>query len=161
MPRITRDLLILTAITSLVATLLWSASVNASPQQINTVYLPMIISPIRVSFLQLVSNDSCDTNFSNSVLSPATFAYGIKQLGVSTTVEGGIDQAWRLEWSKDGQRVSDLDKSGVIAQSPEQVAMTIVYGTNRQCGGALPRGAYQVRLFLNDSLYQAATATIQ
>ena len=161
MPRITRDLLILTVITSFMATLLWPVPLSASPQLINTIYLPIIIAPVRVDLLQLVSNNNCDTSFSNSVLSPATFAYGIKQLGVSTTVAGGIGQAWRLEWSKDGQRVPDLDKSGVIAQLPEQVAMTIVYGTNRQCGGTLPSGVYQVRLFLNDDLYQAATATIQ
>jgi hypothetical protein len=94
-------------------------------------------------------------------LSPAIFTYGIKQLGVSTTVEGGLDQPWRLEWSLNGQRVPDLDRQDVITQSPQLVTTVIVYGTQGQCGAALPQGVYQVRLFLNNAFYQEATVTIQ
>ena len=133
----------------------------ASPYQDSTIYLQIVLAPIRASPLQFVTSNECSTDFSNPQPSPATFAFGIKQLGVSTTLDGGIGLPWRLEWSVNGQRVTDLDRHDVITQVPQVVAMTIVYGADRQCGTALPIGDYQVRLFLNDVLYQEANVTIQ
>ncbi|MCX6050503.1 MAG: hypothetical protein NT075_35860 [Chloroflexi bacterium] len=134
---------------------------KASPYQVRNIYLPIIIAPIRVSPLQFVTSNSCSADFSEPKLSSAIFAYGIKQLGVSTTVEGGINQPWRLEWSQNGQPVPALERQDVITQSPQLVTTVIVYGAQGQCGAALPQGAYQVRLFLNNAFYQEATVTIQ
>jgi len=160
-PRILRGLLILASMSVFVLTLLWPMAIAASPARASAIYLPIIIAPIRLSPLQFVTSRGCSADFSNPQASPAIVGYGIKQLGVSTTVEGGISLPWRLEWRMNGQRVPDLDSHDVITQSPQLVAMTIVYGANRKCGTALPQAIYQVHLFLNDVLYQEATMTIQ
>lgn len=160
-PRILRGLVILASTAIFVAVGLWPMTMLAAPDQAGVLYLPLIIAPVRVSPLQLITSNECGSDFGSPQLSPATFAFGIKQLAVSTTVDGGIGQPWRLEWSVNGERVPDLDSHDVITQSSQLLAMTIVYGANRQCGTALPRGVYQVRLFLNEAFYQEATVTIQ
>jgi hypothetical protein len=159
-PRILRGLLHLISIYILGLSLLWPTSIMAAPHLDSTIYLPIIISPILVSAFQFETSSSCSTDVGNPVASPASFLYGLKQLGVSSTVNGGVGQPWRLEWTIGGQRQTDLDRSGTIAGPSEVVAMTVVYGVNGLCGEAVPRGTYQVRLFLSDSLYQEATATI-
>ncbi|MFN8493426.1 MAG: hypothetical protein U0350_37855 [Caldilineaceae bacterium] len=139
-----------------------SALVFAAPGQDSATYLPVVITPPVVSPFQLATNNTCaDTGFSTPVGSPATFASGIKQLLVATTIDGGVGLNWRLEWTIGGKRETGLDKSGTLDQPLQTVSMSVVYGPNGTCSDALPRDTYTVRLLLNGTVFQEATATIR
>lgn len=138
-----------------------SASLFAAGQA-SAIYLPLVIMPsIVVSPFQIAKSNTCSDDFSTPVLAPATFAYGIKQLEVSTTVDGVTGLVWRLEWTIDGQHEPKLDKTGTLDQPVQRVSMKVAYSANGTCNDPLPRGAWGVRLLLNGRIYQEATATIQ
>ena len=139
-----------------------AASLFAAAEQASTIYLPLVITPsISVSPFQFTKSNTCSDDFSTPVLAPATFSYGIKQLEVSTTVDGVAGLVWRLEWTIDGQPEPRLDKTGTLDQPVQRVSMRIAYSANGTCNDPLPRGAWGVRLLLNGKIYQEATATIQ
>lgn len=137
------------------------APMFAAAGQGSVTYLPLVIKPPAVSSFQLAQSNACGNDFSTPVLSPATFSYGIKQLAVSITVDGGAGLVWRLEWTIDGKAEHGLDKTGTLDQPTQTVSMSVVYGPNGTCSDALPRGVYVVHLLLNGTVFQEATATIR
>jgi hypothetical protein len=122
------------------------------------VYLPLIARPpsVRIQFGSAVDGQ-------NNLIDPGiTFAYGITHLYYSYTVEDAPGQVYRTEWSIDGVRQPLLDESGTIpSEALATFASHICSPTLGPCGVPLPRGAYQVKFFIDNVFRQEATATIQ
>jgi len=147
--------------TIIILSCLFPISANTALAQESATYLPLIIKPFTVAPFQFATSNGCDTDFSDPVGAPATFPQGIKRLFAGSIVEGGIGHPWRLEWTINGTCATGLDENGTISKSPEPIGITIFYGTSGQCQKAIPSGTYEVRLYVSDTLFQAATATIQ
>ncbi|SRR5258706_8700812 len=121
------------------------------------VYLPLIASSpgIRIQFGSVVDAQ-------NNLIDPGTiFAYGITHLYYRYTVEGASGRAYRTEWAINGVRQPQLDDSGTIPSASATFASYVCSLTLGPCGMPLPRGAYQVKFFIDGVFHQEATATIQ
>lgn len=120
-------------------------------------YLPLLNTApdVRLEF-STAETDACEP------FTPATnFTYGIKYLCYRITIVGGKNQKYRTEWSIDGKAQTGLNESGTVFASPELEGGVICYGPGGlSCGSALPRGNWQVKVFLNEQLYQQVTAVI-
>lgn len=128
---------------------------------LRVLYLPMIAIPKQVEAAIFTATTQCLNEAANWEYAPAIFSYGKRLLATSITFRNQIGHPWRAEWKVDGRRRPDLDKTGTITQSPEDWVVQIVYGPNGQCELPLPRGVYEVEIYLSNELVRQGKATIQ
>ncbi len=121
------------------------------------VYLPVLIRSPGIS-IQFGSGLDAQKN----LLNPGNaFAYGIAALHYRYTVTDAPDQPYRAEWSFNGARQPQLDDSGTIPPGSAVFTNSICTLDLSPCSVPVPRGTYQVRFFIDDVLYQEASAVVQ
>ncbi|NTU83163.1 MAG: hypothetical protein HGA45_27965 [Chloroflexales bacterium] len=87
----------------------------------------------------------------------ASFAYGRTTLYYEVSVDSAAGQPYREEWSVNGQRRPELDRSGRLPPTGEPYASGIALSTSQP----LPRGTYQLRVFVSGMISGLGQATIQ
>ncbi len=121
------------------------------------VYLPLLLALQGVG-IQFGAGLDAQKN----LISPGnTFTYGIAELYYRYTVTGALDQAYRAEWSFNGTRQPQLDDSGTILSNSAVFTNSICTLDLSTCSVPVPRGTYQVKFFIDDVLYQEASAIVQ
>jgi hypothetical protein len=73
-----------------------------------------------------------------------SFSFGRTTLYYEVGVEGGAGQPYREEWSVNGQRRPELDRAGTLPPTGQPYLSGIALST----AAPLPRGAYQLRVFV-------------
>ncbi|MEI8165858.1 MAG: hypothetical protein WCG26_05745 [Chloroflexales bacterium] len=86
-----------------------------------------------------------------------SFTFGRTALYYDVSVEGGAGLPYREEWSLNGQRRPELDRAGTLPPTSGVYASGIALSTS----ALLPRGVYQLRLFVGDLPSGVGQATIQ
>jgi hypothetical protein len=100
-------------------------------------------------------------NQSNLVDPGTSFAYGIPRLYYQFTLVGAPGRSYHTEWSVNGARVPLLDDSGLIPSASAVFTNSFCSPDLADCAQPVPRGTYQVSLFIDDLFYQTATAVVQ
>lgn len=126
------------------------------------VYFPLIVMPPRVSPLQFAT--AIDEQ--NRPIDPSTtFPAGTDQIYVTTVIEGAANLDYRIEWvfppETTPARLVDGDAISTAVLRFAYRVCRVSQETGACSGAPLPTGTYEVRLFLEDTLYRQATATIQ
>jgi hypothetical protein len=85
------------------------------------------------------------------------FAYGITALFYQVEVAGAAGRPFREEWLVDGVRRPELDRAGTLPPDSFSYASGITLST----GAPLPRGVYELRLFVDGILSGSGLATIR
>jgi hypothetical protein len=130
---------------------------RSTPASIIGPFLPIIVTSTRVTPIVFTGSATPDCQGTTGT----SFAYGIKYLCADVVVDGAQGQTYRFSWSINGRPDSRLDTEGTI-NAPLVVAPAGICSPqgNEPCGSAIPRGTYQVSFFLNNVLYQTASAAI-
>lgn len=128
---------------------------------LRVLYLPLIVAPQRVEPAIFAATTQCQNEAVDWQFSPVTYEHGKRILATSASFSNQIGREWRVQWTFNDQYRPDLDHTGTLTESPEEVIVQIFYGTNGQCESLLPRGVYEVEIFLGNELLQRGKATIQ
>lgn len=148
-------------ITSLLVTSL-NTSNSVAVAQTNSAYLPLVLSAPRVEPLFFGADNNCDDTLDgNFITSPAVVPRGVIKLFTATTITGAVGREYRFEWIVDDVLIEDLKKDGTIQNDVESVGMSVVFGVNGVCGDPLPFSTFEVRLYLDNVLYQVGGGRLE
>lgn len=118
-------------------------------------YLPIATTPTAVSI-----RFSAGTSTACQPFTPGTRFSNITFLCYQISIGGGKGKTYRTEWYLNGKPQTALNRSGTVVYDSELRSGAVCYGPFGNCGDPLPRGLWQVNVFLNGQLYKQATATI-
>ena len=135
---------------------------RAVPAANTAIYLPLSLLPPRFGPVQFAASAN-----DNGLINPATtFAFGLQTIYFGSLAEGfPVGTPYRIEFTFPAisGETSTIINDTTIA-NPDNIfySFRIVDRiTNQPTGDPLPRGAYTVRIFVNNVLQQQGTATIQ
>jgi len=120
-----------------------------------------VLLPLIVTLPSVVIQFGSGVDSQNNLIDPGTtFTYGITHLYYRYTVAGAAGLPYRTEWSVDGAGQPQLDDSGTIPSASSVFTNFLCSPTLGSCGQPVPRGAYQVKFFINGLFYEQVTAVV-
>lgn len=133
------------------------------PGEDKIVYLPLVAKPINPAFtpLRFWSSLGCASGLTDPKAAPAEYAYGIRQLAVSTFITGATGATFTFTWTLDGSPLPTLTDAGIVPLNNYTHTAIITYNANAPNCDPLPRGAYQTQFYIANVFKQSATATIR
>ncbi len=128
-------------------------NVAAAPTQPHRVYLAIVLAPtVPTATIRFGTG----YNDGRLIGESAAFAAGLTELHYEVVVPDGAGQSFREEWTINGVRRPELDRSGVIPIDGSALHSAIALST----GDPLPSGVYRLRFFVNGSIAGEGEAEI-
>jgi hypothetical protein len=133
------------------------------PGEDRFVYLPVLFKPINPAFtpLTFLSSLGCASDLTDPKSSPAEYAYGIRQLAVSTYITGATGATFTFTWTLNGAPLPTLTDAGIIPLNNYTHTAIITYNANAPNCDPLPRGTYQTQFYIANILKESATAAVR
>ena len=123
-------------------------------------YLPIVTRAITVA-QQWAYSATCDNTPDATSADPATFGYGLRELYLLETIQGANGKSFKVEWTIDGNRITDLDETGAVPSNAYNYSSVIMYGVGGNCGSAVPRGTYSIKFYIDGQLFKQGQAVIR
>lgn len=129
----------------------------------NPRFIPIVNTGIVVQPLQFSTQVDAQTG---APINPATtFDYGVKSLYVSSIIGNAEEQKYGIEVTFPDGKVVGGQADFTVFDSPYSVAIVFCRTSGFRCGDsgtvALPRGTYKARIYVSNTQFREANATVK